>query len=133
MEEKSKKTVSAALGRRLSALISQAAVPISFNDQPSKESLSKESGKILEIKPRIENHSNSEVHYLSIDKVSNNPSQPRQEFKETELIELAASIKKLGVLQPIVARRLHNDVLEIVAGERRWRAARLAGLNVVPV
>ncbi|MBK8099190.1 MAG: ParB/RepB/Spo0J family partition protein [Planctomycetes bacterium] len=60
------------------------------------------------------------------------PHQPRREFGETELQELAASIRANGILQPILARRVH-DRYEIVAGERRWRAAKIAGLERVPV
>lgn len=61
------------------------------------------------------------------------PAQPRQEFNEESLQELANSIKARGILQPILARTDENGQLEIVAGERRWRAAKLAGLAEVPV
>lgn len=133
MEEKSKKTVRAALGRGLSALISQSAVPVILPNQTEEKQ--HRDVKIIDIKPKSESTPlTNEVVYLSIDKITNNPSQPRQEFKEAELIELAASIKKLGVLQPIVVRRSQNNVLfEIVAGERRWRASRLANISEVPV
>lgn len=60
------------------------------------------------------------------------PHQPRSEFGDAELQELAASIRANGILQPILARRV-QDRYEIVAGERRWRAAKLAGLERVPV
>jgi ParB family chromosome partitioning protein len=61
-----------------------------------------------------------------------NPHQPRREMGKAELEELAASIRASGILQPILARRV-GDKLQIVAGERRWRAAQLAGLERVPV
>ncbi|MBL8752433.1 MAG: ParB/RepB/Spo0J family partition protein [Planctomycetes bacterium] len=61
-----------------------------------------------------------------------NPYQPRKEIHEAELAELAESIRASGILQPILARRV-GDKLEIIAGERRWRAAQLAGLTKVPV
>jgi ParB family chromosome partitioning protein len=59
--------------------------------------------------------------------------QPRQNFDKEQLEELAASIKQSGVLQPIVARKKNNGSLEIIAGERRWRASQIAGLREVPV
>ncbi len=62
-----------------------------------------------------------------------NPDQPRRQFKEDELAELAASIEKHGILQPLLVRPMLDGTYQIVAGERRWRAARLAGLTEVPV
>ncbi|MBL0942229.1 MAG: ParB/RepB/Spo0J family partition protein, partial [Alphaproteobacteria bacterium] len=58
--------------------------------------------------------------------------QPRRVFKEEELRELASSMFELGVLQPILLRRVHAQRYEIIAGERRYRAAKLAGLKTVP-
>jgi ParB family chromosome partitioning protein len=59
--------------------------------------------------------------------------QPRREIQESELESLANSIKEQGILQPVVVRNIGNDGYEIIAGERRWRAAQLAGLTTVPV
>jgi ParB family chromosome partitioning protein len=59
--------------------------------------------------------------------------QPRRAIQENELESLANSIKEQGILQPIVVRSINNDGYEIIAGERRWRAAQLAGLSTVPV
>jgi ParB family chromosome partitioning protein len=59
--------------------------------------------------------------------------QPRREFTHDSLVELAESIRTHGILQPILVRELSNQRYEIVAGERRWRAAQLAGLHTVPV
>jgi ParB family chromosome partitioning protein len=64
--------------------------------------------------------------------VQRNPSQPRKHFDETELNELAASIRSHGVLQPILVRPVPGGKFEIVAGERRWRAAQRAGLHAIP-
>jgi ParB family chromosome partitioning protein len=61
-----------------------------------------------------------------------NPRQPRQIFDEDALAELAASIKAVGLLQPVVVRRTADDRYEIVMGERRWRACQLAELGVIP-
>lgn len=75
------------------------------------------------------------VRYLAIDDLINNPQQPRQQFSEREISELAESIRALGVIQPVLARPSENQIgkFEIVAGERRWRAARAAGLATLPV
>ncbi len=62
-----------------------------------------------------------------------NPHQPRQHFDEDTLRSLTASIQELGVLQPLLVRALGDDRYELIAGERRWRAARRAGVPVVPV
>jgi ParB family chromosome partitioning protein len=64
-----------------------------------------------------------------------NPRNPRRNFIETELDELAASMRERGIIQPIVVRPVHGvaDTFEIIAGERRWRAAQRAGLHVVPI
>ena len=98
------------LGRGLSAL---------FGDEKLKE------------KPQIIKQSNT----ISISDLSRNPYQPRQHFSEEKLEELAKSIKKNGVIQPIAVRpnKSHNGKYEIVAGERRWLAAQRAGLHDIPV
>lgn len=75
----------------------------------------------------------SKVWKVAIDKLSSGQFQPRRQFDKEPLQELAQSIKENGILQPIVARRTVSGKLEIVAGERRWRAAQLAGLHEVPV
>ena len=62
--------------------------------------------------------------------ISPNPHQPRKKFSESSLAELAASLKSTGLIQPIVVRKV-GDAFQLIAGERRWRAAKLAGLNTV--
>ncbi len=71
-------------------------------------------------------------HELPIEMISPNPNQPRTDIDEDKISELADSIKKVGVLQPIIVRP-HGEDYQIIAGERRWRAARAAGLTNVPV
>jgi len=66
-------------------------------------------------------------------KIEPNPDQPRQDFDEEELQALADSIEIHGVIQPLTVRQMPNGYYQIIAGERRWRAARIAGLNEVPV
>lgn len=70
--------------------------------------------------------------FLNINKVEPNPNQPRKRFNEDKLQELADSIKVHGIIQPLVVQK-ENDRYIIIAGERRWRAARLAGVKEVPV
>lgn len=69
---------------------------------------------------------------MKINMVEPNRDQPRKNFEEDALLELADSIKQMGVLQPLLVRK-RNDYYEIIAGERRWRAAKIAGLKEVPV
>lgn len=69
---------------------------------------------------------------LKINQVEPNRDQPRKEFDEDSLLELADSIKQFGVLQPLLVQK-KKDYYEIIAGERRWRAAKLAGIKEVPV
>ena len=97
-----------ALGRGLDALLG--AVPDSAEDAAAAGDLSE----------------------VPIDSIHRSAYQPRQEFAEEGLKELAASIKSQGVMQPIVLRRRALGGFEIIAGERRWRAARLAGLATIP-
>lgn len=70
---------------------------------------------------------------LSVNEVEPNREQPRKEFDEKALSELSKSIEKNGVIQPILVRPVTGGAYQIVAGERRWRAARMAGLQEVPV
>ena len=70
---------------------------------------------------------------LPIYKVEPNPDQPRRDFDEEELQALADSIQEHGIIQPLTVRELHSGYYQIIAGERRWRAARLANLAEIPV
>jgi ParB family chromosome partitioning protein len=69
--------------------------------------------------------------FCPIDSISPNPYQPRQDFSDAELTELANSIKEKGVIQPILVSRT-KDGFQLIAGERRWRAAQKAGLDTIP-
>ena len=75
----------------------------------------------------------SAYQVLPIYKVEPNPDQPRRDFDEEELQALADSISEHGIIQPLTVRELSSGYYQIIAGERRWRAARLAGLGEVPV
>lgn len=73
------------------------------------------------------------VSELELTRIIPNKYQPRQFFEDTALQELAESIREHGVIQPIIVRYINDGAYELVAGERRWRAAQIAGLNKIPV
>lgn len=77
-------------------------------------------------------HARDAVQELPVTKISANPQQPRRHFSHAELEDLIASVKRFGILQPLLVSRLGN-AYELIAGERRLRAARIAGLTMVPV
>ena len=95
------------LGKGLGALIPADATAVVTGDQPRLEE-------------------------LPIGSIVPNPHQPRVHFDEETLAELSASIREIGVLQPVLVRPGKDGVYELIAGERRWRAARRAGLAVIP-
>jgi len=72
------------------------------------------------------------VRHVQVERITPNPDQPRIEFDEEALRELAASIREHGVLQPILVRPLGNNAYQLIAGERRWRATKAAGLATIP-
>lgn len=74
----------------------------------------------------------SAINDISLDQIAPNPDQPRSTFDESALEELAASIRELGIIQPLSLRKVGPGSYQIIAGERRFRAARLAGLHSVP-
>lgn len=76
--------------------------------------------------------SKSLIREIPIEQIRPNPYQPRQRFSEESLVELAASIRELGVLQPIIVRQESEGSYVLIAGERRLRAARIAGLATIP-
>jgi ParB family transcriptional regulator, chromosome partitioning protein len=74
----------------------------------------------------------TELRHVPVELVSPNPRQPRQEFDEGALVALADSLRERGVLQPVLVRPVPGGSYELIAGERRWRAAQLAGFDTVP-
>lgn len=76
--------------------------------------------------------SQSELQKISIEKLYPGKYQPRKDMSDEALVELANSIKSQGIIQPIVVRLISKDRYEIIAGERRWRASKLAGLDIIP-
>ncbi len=84
---------------------------------------------ILSVAPRDELQ---ELRPIPVDMIDPSPNQPRRSFDEESLVALAGSIRTQGVLQPVLVRALANGRYELVAGERRWRASRLAELESIP-
>ena len=97
----------------------------------SKKGLGKGLGALLE-DFGTEAVETSAYRTLPIYKVEPNPNQPRQDFDPEELEALADSIRTHGIIQPLTVREMPNGYYQIIAGERRWRAARLAEVNEVP-
>ena len=107
------------LGKGLDSLIPNKAektVKAEKKPEEKKEERKSESGEIL----------------VKINQVEPNREQPRKEFDEDSLMELADSIKQFGILQPLLVQK-KKDYYEIIAGERRWRAAKIAGIKEVPI
>ena len=78
-----------------------------------------------------DNKSNNGVQKINISQIIPNPSQPRKNFKDSELKELSNSIKSQGLIQPIIVKPVRNEQYQIIAGERRWRACQLNGFHEV--
>ncbi|MGZ8647313.1 MAG: ParB/RepB/Spo0J family partition protein, partial [Solirubrobacteraceae bacterium] len=74
----------------------------------------------------------SELREIPVEMIVPNPHQPRQEFDEGAIAALSESLQERGVLQPVLVRPVPGGTYELIAGERRWRAARLAGFDAVP-
>jgi ParB family chromosome partitioning protein len=89
-------------------------------------------GRVAPAPEPVSEHASTDT-LVAIDKILPNPRQPRIEFDETALAELASSIRTQGIIQPLLVRRMDDGNFELVAGERRLRAAERAGLTHVPV
>jgi ParB family chromosome partitioning protein len=80
----------------------------------------------------IQTEGSSAINEIAVSQITPNPTQPRQNFDEDALEELAASVRELGIIQPLTLRSMGDNAYQIISGERRYRAALLAGLNTVP-
>ena len=81
------------------------------------------------LSPNKDNRNN--INKIEISKISPNKKQPRKNFQDKEIKELASSIKNQGLIQPLIIRKTSDDSYEIIAGERRWRACQIVGLHEV--
>lgn len=109
-----------------------------MNDDPSKRRLGRGLAALIgEMDQPISDISSAPAvsadRRVPIDLVVRNPKNPRKHFAEEDLQDLASSIRQHGIVQPVVVRPVSDGKHEIIAGERRWRAAQLAGLNEIPV
>ena len=80
----------------------------------------------------IKTEGSSSINEIELSKISVNPNQPRRDFDETALQELADSIREIGIIQPITLRKMSDNAYQIIAGERRYRASILAGQKTIP-
>ena len=94
-----------------------------------RKALGRGLGALLNVDENVEN---SIFPQINIDLIDTNPYQPRNTFEDEKLLELSESIKHLGVIQPITVRKLENGRYQLISGERRLRAAKLAGLTSIP-
>ncbi len=115
------------LGRGLDALFPEK----SADDKPKQAKADKEKNTAEAAETAADSSKSAEM-MVKISKVEPNLNQPRKQFDEDSLSELAESIKQYGILQPLLVSD-KKDYYEIIAGERRWRAAKMAGLKEVPV
>lgn len=109
-----KATKKQALGRGLSALLKD---PNNDIQSATDKNADKVVGHIVE---------------LELDAIEVNPFQPRSNFNDEALLELASSIRELGVIQPITVRKMDFNRYQLVSGERRFRASKLVGLETIP-
>jgi len=119
------------LGKGLGAIFGDEVMESAAEEQEKKNHPKPEQVNVKAEKKEEETEVGREM-FLKLSSIEPNHNQPRMEFREESLMELAESMKEYGVLQPLLVQK-KGDFYEIIAGERRWRAAKLAGLKEVPV
>ena len=87
---------------------------------------------LIDTHSEVHTEGSSNLNEVEIALIDPNPNQPRREFDQEALQELATSIRELGIIQPITLRKMEGGRYQIIAGERRWRASQLAGLSKIP-
>lgn len=80
----------------------------------------------------VKTEGSSSIHEVNIGQIFANPNQPRREFDPVSLQELSDSIAEIGIIQPITLRQMEDGTYQIIAGERRWKASKMAGLHSIP-
>ena len=140
------KTTKSGLGRGLNSLLGGSYEEPSYvvnspSPSPTSEKASRETiaveqkpveHKTVEIKEELA-EPQEKTDEVDVELIFPNPDQPRTSFKKDELDELASSIQKNGLLQPVLVRPAENKTYQIIAGERRWQAAKMAGFKTIPV
>jgi ParB family chromosome partitioning protein len=109
------------MGRGLSAILSVSPTQPAPDTETTATTAAPAPGDVLD-----------ELRELPVDRISPNPKQPRRRFEDEPLQALADSMRDRGILQPVLVRPVDDDRYELVAGERRWRAAQIAGLEQIP-
>ena len=87
---------------------------------------------LISTQEEVETSGSSSISEIALSQIEANPNQPRREFDEKALEELADSIRNFGIIQPITLRQLSEERYQIIAGERRWRASQMAGIQRIP-
>ena len=87
---------------------------------------------LIDTTAEVKTEGSSNLNEVEINLIDPNPNQPRREFDQEALQELASSIRELGIIQPITLRKVDSGRYQIIAGERRWRASQIAGLQKIP-
>jgi ParB family chromosome partitioning protein len=87
---------------------------------------------LISTQEEVQTNGSSSISEIPIHQIEANPNQPRREFDETALAELAESIRNVGIVQPITLRKMESGTYQIIAGERRWRASQMVGLQSIP-
>lgn len=126
------------LGRGLGSLLGGSSDALNITEMPGPEKKSPPVASQVTTQLPVQSPTTAlppeaRIWQIAIEKLVASEFQPRTHFEKEKLEELSSSIKQNGILQPIVARKLASGRFEIIAGERRWRAAQLAGLQEVPV
>ncbi|MBQ1851479.1 MAG: ParB/RepB/Spo0J family partition protein [Paludibacteraceae bacterium] len=98
---------------------------------PKKNALGRGLGALIEL-DNVQTAGSSQISEIPLSSIEANPNQPRKTFDNEALEELAASIKELGVVQPVTLREIADGKYQIISGERRCRASRMAGLTAIP-
>ena len=119
------------LGRGLGAIFGDDSVAAATEKRQTRKTVSAGQKKEKEVKPAAPKNVSRETSKIKLSLIEPDAAQPRKNFDEESLNELAESIKEHGVIQPIIVRQ-NGQMYTIVVGERRWRAARLAGLKDIP-
>lgn len=115
------------LGKGLDVLFGGGAVE---ENKQQTQAVEQKHDNVTELNPTTEG--DEQILFISLENIHTNPYQPRKEFIESELNDLAESIKQKGVIQAITVRRLDGGQFELISGERRMRASKLAGLDKIP-